>query len=214
MWIHASEKEAAKTRAYVWSSFRDLFSVHVALGLGYGPWLRKAAFGSVTAVTVESPEVMVLLGDWQGTYLAVHHLYSGRVLHVERTRMVLKKGHCFGDVKVYLMGLMKKYREGKPVGSVSKAAADDVVGEGRPVLAQFLTEKLWDDGTPRQTSTLTLFCEDGTIKGSLNDRDTGRVLWASARDLGGLLDVMEELLNVENTPWREGTKRAGKDKRS
>ena len=128
--------------------------------------------------------------------------------------MVLKKGHCFGDVKGYLMGLMKKYQAGKTVGSVSKAAADDVVGDSRPVLAQFLTEKFWEDGTARQTSTLTLFCEDGTIKGSLNDRDTGRVLWASARDLGSLLDVMEELLNVENTPWREGTKRAGKDKRS
>ena len=71
-----------------------------------------------------------------------------------------------------------------------------------PVLLEYLESVRYADGSPRDTSTLTLFVDAGTLKASLNDRQEGRSLWAASDTLSGLLDTIESMLCGESVPWR------------
>lgn len=88
--------------------------------------------------------------------------------------------------------------------------------EGRwPAIHAFLTELEGENGQSRDTATLTLFAQDGMFKTSLNDRDSGCSLWASADGLLTALDALEALLNADVVPWRgqAGERRAKKSQK-
>jgi len=71
-----------------------------------------------------------------------------------------------------------------------------------PVLLEYLESRTYASGKPRETSTLTVFVDSGTLKASLNDRQEGRSLWAASDSLSGLLDTLESMLCGESVPWR------------
>lgn len=72
-----------------------------------------------------------------------------------------------------------------------------------PSLMEYLTEERYEDGSPRRTSTITVFAQDGQIKGSLNDRDTDRVAFATAASIEELLGVFEAKLASSSIEWRQ-----------
>lgn len=107
-----------------------------------------------------------------------------------------------GERRAYLMSFLKK-----PVVATGGAAAtagviDKKWGSDFPALFEYMTALAHPDGTARRTCSLSLFCEDGSVKGGLKDRDAGLVLWASAKTLQGLLGALEGLLTADETPWR------------
>jgi len=82
-----------------------------------------------------------------------------------------------------------------------------------PALGEYLTLTHWEDGTPRQRSTLTIFAEDDCWKCCLNDRDGSRSLFASASTFEGLLRTLERVLESDEVPWRDYAKAKGKGAR-
>lgn len=85
-----------------------------------------------------------------------------------------------------------------------------------PELWDHLTQRTYDDEakTPRQTSTITLFCrDDGQLAGTLNDRDNGRACFAVALTLLGVLDTLEAVASSPATVWREDRQQTGSSKR-
>jgi len=83
-------------------------------------------------------------------------------------------------------------------------AADEDVGllKAYPIIQSLLRETVWDDNTPRVTSSLLVFCEDGRWKVMLNDRDSQRVCFLSGTSLAGALTAMEKALSNGSADWR------------
>lgn len=66
----------------------------------------------------------------------------------------------------------------------------------------FLLDNEWDDGTPRQRATLTIFIEDSTVKLCLNDRENACSLFRSAPTLERALASMGEALKSPAPDWK------------
>jgi hypothetical protein len=98
--------------------------------------------------------------------------------------------------------------KGKGKGNVDKAFA-----EKYPYLWAFLSAAAWEDGTPRQTSTLTLFADGGVWSAAFTDRDTDQTCWGSALTLDDLLAGLEGRVQ-EAGSWRKRKGKPGAQKRS
>lgn len=71
-----------------------------------------------------------------------------------------------------------------------------------PCLAEHLADHVFDDGTVRITSTLTVFVEDGKVKLCLRDREEDATAWVSGTSLAAALKAMEQLLRDGSIDWR------------
>ena len=70
------------------------------------------------------------------------------------------------------------------------------------VLADYLFESQWEDGSPRQTATMTMMSGPASgFKMVVNDRAMKRSLWVLAESIDDLLASAELLLADEDTPW-------------
>jgi len=74
-----------------------------------------------------------------------------------------------------------------------------------PALFEHLTETRWDDGSRRETSSISVFVQDGTWKACLNDKDSGRTAFVSARSPDELLDVLEKAVATGSVEWKPYT---------
>ena len=74
-----------------------------------------------------------------------------------------------------------------------------------PRLFEYVTEGAWEDGTPRQTSSLLMFFEDGYWKTCLNDRALGRTLWATGVNPEAAITSLEAALASEAADWRRSS---------
>lgn len=83
-----------------------------------------------------------------------------------------------------------------------------------PAFAEFLTlEEI--DGKPRQTSTISLFWQQGMFRAFLNDRDAGLSLCVCSDTFQALWNVLEKTLVSDDPGWRPigGPGGKGKSKR-
>lgn len=71
-----------------------------------------------------------------------------------------------------------------------------------PNLYEHLKETKYDDGTPRQTSTLLIFSDNGCLKLCLSDRDNNRSVFVSAVDFDTAMVKIERGLAEDNLPWK------------
>ena len=71
-----------------------------------------------------------------------------------------------------------------------------------PALFEYLTLSSWEDGSPRQTASLSVFCEDGRFKACLNDREGDRMFFVSSAVFEDLLGEVEESCFTGNADWR------------
>jgi hypothetical protein len=74
--------------------------------------------------------------------------------------------------------------------------------ESFPALAEFLGEGKWEDGSPRATGTVLVFCEAGKLKACLNDRDSEMNAFYAADSWAGLWDGLEAKLRNGGLDWR------------
>lgn len=100
------------------------------------------------------------------------------------------------------MGVFKDRLCVGPSGKVGSDFTDPDFAQRFPVLYQFVTFPLDDDGNKRQTSTIMIFCEDGQAKACMRERDHGLTLWVSSSSILGCLAALEEGLNETPVPWR------------
>jgi len=82
------------------------------------------------------------------------------------------------------------------------ACVDPSWQERWPTLCSYLFDLRYEDGTPRQTSTLMLLAEQGVAKACLNDREAERSAWVSGRALSEVLDALEVGLANDRLDWR------------
>lgn len=100
-----------------------------------------------------------------------------------------------------------------PPGSPPPSALDLFEGDWFtttfPTLAEYLSVTAWDDGSPRETSTLLVFVEEGVWKGCIHDRAAGRSAWLSGAAPVALLGRLEDALRDETVEWRRRKPDAG-----
>jgi len=71
-----------------------------------------------------------------------------------------------------------------------------------PSLSEFLTCAAYEDGSRRESPTLTLWATSGQWKLSVKDRAESLVMWLSAASLQELLQMAELFVLEESAPWR------------
>jgi len=71
-----------------------------------------------------------------------------------------------------------------------------------PTLMEYLTASSYEDGSARRPATLTVFCDQGQVKASVNDRDLDRVAFCTAETIEGLLVLLEDKLKTSSIEWR------------
>lgn len=92
----------------------------------------------------------------------------------------------------------------------SKSCAESLAGvdggafaTDYPAIWEYLTLDRWEDGKPRQTSTLQVFGDRGTLKAALKDREAGQICFVAGRTVYEALDVLEAALVNDTAEWRE-----------
>lgn len=91
------------------------------------------------------------------------------------------------------------------------AATDSDFAGSMPALAEFLTERLDEEGRARITSTLLILCEDGLWKACLTDRAQSGSnfdyrLWKSGATLNESLRALDTALQESTAEWRKNPK--------
>jgi len=100
-----------------------------------------------------------------------------------------------------------------PKGPASLAAIppqDDAFLKALPLTHDFMTMLSYEDGTPRQLATLTVFVDDGSWKVWLNDRDNQRSLCVSGQGFQEALRMLEAALGSERPSWRQARPQQGR----
>jgi hypothetical protein len=69
-------------------------------------------------------------------------------------------------------------------------------------LLLFLSDPRWEDGSPRDLGSLTVFADDGKLKACLNDRGAGMVAFVSSDTLVGLLEAASRAAGGSGGDWR------------
>lgn len=99
--------------------------------------------------------------------------------------------------------LMKKPTKGETSRPGAPAAAPGSLRLRHPGLSEHLTATAYEDGTPRQTSTVLIFAAEGVWKATLRDREEGRCLWVAADSFDELWTVLEASVNDPAAVWRD-----------
>lgn len=148
--------------------------------------------------------------DWQvriagcglDEILVVRNLWSGRIVVTRQ----MPRGTCWHAgpawVEALVMGLIRK---AEMVGGPEAVGPRKPASFARdcPVLADYLFDETFANGTKRQRSTLTVMAGDvAGFKAVLNDREEGMSLWATGETVEETLLTMEALLNTQDAPWR------------
>jgi len=79
---------------------------------------------------------------------------------------------------------------------------DRLFTDCHPNLSEMLTAIQYADNAPRTTSTLLVFCENGILRGCLNDRDNNRSAFFTAQTVGDLFQTIEDALASGRADWR------------
>ncbi len=92
-----------------------------------------------------------------------------------------------------------------------QSASGDVSGPWGPpddlteyeALYEYLTTDTLDDGSSRQTLSLSIFWHDGRLKCSLNEREHSLVAFYVVESLSDLWDFLEAKLRANDVSWRQ-----------
>lgn len=88
-------------------------------------------------------------------------------------------------------------------GLAGGAFPDAKFAKQYPALFEYMTVSQWPEGGDRKPCSLTLFAEDGVLKGCVSEKNDGLVLFGTGRTLEALLAALEGLLAGPDTPWRK-----------
>lgn len=109
------------------------------------------------------------------------------------------------------MALRKIVAQVGPNVSTGPGAAD---AASWPNLWQYLSQEAYDDGTPRQKTTLVIVANQSGWQGCLSDKDNSRVMWKTSETVEGLLLALEEGAALDDPQaWRAATPEKWKKKK-
>lgn len=94
-------------------------------------------------------------------------------------------------------------------GNGTGAVLPGAFSTSHPALWEYLTLTRWEDGTPRQTASFTVFLDGCVLRACVNDKDGGRVAFASSETWEGLFEALEGLLADDAADWRRNRESGG-----
>lgn len=98
--------------------------------------------------------------------------------------------------------MLQKPANRKVAGSAGELPMDIKAKKDYPLLWDHLSQRKWEDGSPRQTSSVMIFEQDGVLKAMLRDKDAGLCLWVASKSLYGVLAALEAGLSDPEAEWR------------
>jgi hypothetical protein len=84
---------------------------------------------------------------------------------------------------------------------VSMASQDNVTLSKFPEIVAHLSQCRFEDGTPRQTGTVTIRTQGTLWKAEARDFDSGARLVAVANSLDDVLALLDLLIGSDTAPW-------------
>ena len=84
---------------------------------------------------------------------------------------------------------------------------------GRPDLADFLIQTKWEDGTPRETGSISIFCQNGRVQACITDKAQGIMAFITIALEGSILDELDHAIGDDDLVWKPykgGQTRRGK----
>lgn len=113
-------------------------------------------------------------------------------------------------LKYWEVAMLKRPTAGGDDGKGGTPDRDGAL-ECCPMLWEQLVSDEYDDGHPRQRSTLLLFADGSEAKVCLSDRDLSRVAFGTGASFQEAIGVLERQLQEDRVPWRKAS--AGRPKK-
>ena len=71
-----------------------------------------------------------------------------------------------------------------------------------PTICEYLSHTTYEDGSPRETSTISVKEQDGKVLVALNDKQESRGLYRSAGSVQEAMALIEKALATNSADWR------------
>jgi len=97
---------------------------------------------------------------------------------------------------------MRKPESVSASGPSAGGVSDADWGKRFPTICEYLTADAFDDGTPRELSSLSIRMEGGEVRLALNDPYSSRSMYTAARSVKEALELMEGHLKSSGGSWR------------
>jgi len=98
--------------------------------------------------------------------------------------------------------VIPRLKPGERSGPPEAVFDDTEFSRSYPTLAAYLTETKYQDGTPRVTATILIFCENGVLRLCVNDRDNNRSVFFTSETVEGGLLAAENAIATNTAEWR------------
>jgi hypothetical protein len=124
--------------------------------------------------------------------------YKGKANHVGHL------GHraVAPAAKTWRIEHVKKPEVGAAAATGSQGCSDERLKKKYPTLVEWMSETKWEDGSVRETSSISFTLEGGIPKLALNDRALKRTLYLTADTLEVGLEALERHLRAGTGDWR------------
>lgn len=90
-------------------------------------------------------------------------------------------------------------------GGAPKVSATSAWAKANPLLWEFLSLAVYEDGSERRLPTITIFLGPDGLQACLNDRDQGIAAFVTAASLEALWAALEAGLKADNLDWRRSS---------
>ena len=97
---------------------------------------------------------------------------------------------------------LERPKKGPEASAPTPGVLDGTLEKDYPNVWAHLYQDRYDDGTPRKTSTLLFFLDEGKCKVCVNDREMNRSFFRAAAGLYDALEAVEEALESGSADWR------------
>jgi hypothetical protein len=105
---------------------------------------------------------------------------------------------------------MKKPSEKQAATAVSTGCPDAQWASKYPHICEYLSSAVWEDGSAREPSALSVSIRDGMIALALNDKELKQSMYTQAGSVAEALKLMEGALagGIEAwRPWKAGKRK-------
>jgi len=146
----------------------------------------------------------IRLFDYGGVVVGVKYSWKGYPIGIHCVPYVLEPDPwpLLNRIEGEMCRMLTKQSCASRVTAGSRSMSDPAAVDETPLLWGYLTQSVWEDGTPRATSSLLLFEQDGFLKLMLRDRENGLCLWVAAPNLSSAFAAVELALSDPTTEWR------------
>lgn len=97
---------------------------------------------------------------------------------------------------------MQKRKSAEPGSKCNVMPVEQGFTKRYPTIVMYMTDLVWDDGTPREVSSLGVSVKDGLMCLALNDKDGRQSAYTSAVTLEKALEALEKALAEDAVTWR------------